>query len=108
MDFPSQPYPSTYIMEHNSLTSQCNSDSSDSSSSSDSRSLSDSRSSRSSLDSSDTWDSNHLQNSRKLPKPKEEKKVMTLVYIWDQNKVFLAMRKRQSSKNPDLCTYTKT
>ena len=33
------------------------------------------------------------QNKRK---PKEEVKVMTMVYIWDQNKVVSAMRKRQS------------
>merc|ERR1719266_2008229 len=64
--------------------------------------------------SSNSWETNSSnsfaqrirQNKRK---PKEEVKVMTMVYIWDQNKVVSAMRKRQSDTNlPNLCTFTKT
>merc|ERR1711956_171617 len=116
-------------LKSNKVQSDSNSDLVDSS---DIKDLKDSEMSKYSInESSDSDDSYHSSNSwetnssnnfatwieqnmpqrirQKKRKPKEEVKVMTMVYIWDQNKVVSAMRKRQSATNlPNLCTFTKT
>ncbi len=72
-------------------------------------SINDSSDSDDSYNSNNSWETNSSNSfaawieqnmpqriRQKKSKPKEEVKVMTMVYIWDQNKVVSAMRKRQS------------
>merc|ERR1711963_1292812 len=43
----------------------------------------------------------------RINQTKEEIKVMSMVYIWEENKVLIGMRKRKQN-DEDLCTYLET
>jgi len=92
------------ITSKKSKTSQRNKVQSDSSDSSDSD---DDSSDSWETESSNSFESNSIRLTSLINQTKEEIKVMTMVYIWEENKVLIGMRKRKQN-DEDLCTYIET